>query len=43
VKGRELLFNVLLYQDLTRGYNKKHATPSYIMKVDLHKAFDSVH
>jgi len=43
VKGRELLFNFLLYQNLVRGYNRKHVTPSCIMKVDLHKAFDSVH
>ncbi|KAJ8441878.1 hypothetical protein Cgig2_034137 [Carnegiea gigantea] len=43
VKGRELLFSVLLCQDLVRGYNRKHTTPSCIMKVDLHKAFDSVH
>jgi len=42
VKGRELLFNVMLCQDIVRGYHRKH-TPSCIMKVDLHKAFDSVH
>lgn len=43
VKGRELLFNVLLCQDLARGYNRKYSPPSCLMKVDLHKAFDSVH
>jgi len=43
VKGRELSFNVLLCQDLVKGYNRKHATPNCIMKVDLHKAFDAVH
>jgi len=42
VKGRELLFNVLLCQELAKGYNRKHTTPSYIMKVDFLKAFDSV-
>ena len=41
VQGRELSFNVLLCQDLTRGYNRKFLPPSCIMKVDLHKAFDS--
>ena len=43
VKGREQLFNVLLCQDLGRGYKKKHTPPSCIMKVDLWKAFDSVY
>ena len=43
VQGRELLYNVLLCQDLTRGYNRKFNPPCCIMKVDLHKAFDSVH
>ncbi|KAJ8422037.1 hypothetical protein Cgig2_027268 [Carnegiea gigantea] len=43
VPGRELLHNVLLCQDLTRGYNRKFCLPSCILKVDLHKAFDSVH
>ena len=42
MKGRELLFNVLLCQDLARGCNRKHTPPSCIMKVDPHKAFDSV-
>ena len=42
VKGRELLFNVLLCEDLTRGYTKKVSPPCCLMKVDLHKAFDSV-
>jgi len=43
VKGRELLINVMLCQDLVRGHQRKHTPPSCIMKVDLHKAFDSVH
>ena len=43
VKGHKMLFNVLLCQNLARGYNRKRTTPSCIMKVDLHKAFNSVH
>ena len=43
VKGIELLFNVLLCQDIVRGYHIKHTPPSCVMKVKLHKAFDSVH
>ena len=43
LEGRELLFNVLICQDIVRGYNRKGVSPRCIMKVDLHKAFDSVH
>ena len=43
VQGRELLYNVLLCQELIRGYNRKHISPRCIMKVDLKKAYDSVH
>ncbi|KAJ8419500.1 hypothetical protein Cgig2_026412 [Carnegiea gigantea] len=43
VKGRELIFNVLVCQDLIRGYNRKFLPRSCIMKVDLHQAFESVH
>ena len=28
VKGRELLFNVILCQDLARGYNRKYTPPA---------------
>lgn len=43
VKGRELLFNVLICQDIVRGYTRKGISPRCIMKINLHKAFDSVH
>ena len=43
VKDRELLFNILTCQDLVRGYNRKGISPRCIMKIDLYKAFDSVH
>ena len=43
IEGRELLFNVLTCQDLVRGYNRKGISPRCIMKIDLHKAFDSIH
>ena len=42
INGRELLFNVLLCQDLARGYQRKHTPPQLHLKVDLHKEFDSV-
>jgi len=41
-KGRELLFNILMCQDITRGYARLGISPRCIMKVDLRKAFDLV-
>ena len=40
--NREFLFNVLICQDLARGYTRKHISPRCILKFDLHKAFDSI-
>ena len=43
IKGRELLYNVLLCQEIARGYARKHISPRCIMKIDLKKAYGSVH
>ena len=43
LKDRALLVNVLTCQDIARGYARKGISPRSIMKIDLHKAFDSVH
>lgn len=43
VKGRGLLYNVLIFQDIARGYQRQHMSPRCILKVDLQKAFDSIH
>jgi len=43
VKGRELLYNVLLCQEIARGSARKHISPKCLMKIDLKKAYDSVH
>jgi len=43
VKGRELLHNVLVCKDLARGYQRKHISPRCLLKIDIQKAFDSVH
>jgi len=43
MKGRELLFNVLLSQEIARGHGKKHITTRCMMKIDLKKAYDSVY
>ena len=43
VKQRELLYNIIICQDIMRGYHRKHILPRCMMKIDLHKAFDSIH
>jgi len=43
VQGHEIIYNVLICQDIARGYQRKHISPSCMMKVDLKKAFDSAH
>ena len=43
VDGRELLFNVLLCQEIARGYSRKLISPRCMMKIDLRKAYDSIH
>ena len=37
VQGRELLYNVLLSQELARGYNRQHISPRCLMKIDLRR------
>ena len=43
VRGRELLYNVLICQDLARGYQRQNISPKCLLKIDIQKAFDSVH
>ena len=43
VDGRELLYNVLICQELAHGYSRRSNTSSRcLMKIDLRKAYDSV-
>ncbi|GAB2291668.1 hypothetical protein Dimus_038167 [Dionaea muscipula] len=42
VAGRSIVDNVLLCQELMRGYDQKHVTPRCLIKIDLRKAYDSV-
>ena len=42
-QGKELLYNVLLCQELVRGYNRQHISPRCIIKIDLKKAYDLVY
>ncbi|XP_074306260.1 uncharacterized protein LOC141641499 [Silene latifolia] len=42
VKGRSIVDNVLICQDLVRLYNRKATSPRCLIKIDLRKAYDSV-
>ena len=39
IKGRELLYNVLICQDIARDYQRKTISPRCILKIDLQKAW----
>ncbi|XP_074309059.1 uncharacterized protein LOC141643690 [Silene latifolia] len=42
IKGRSILGNILITQDLVRLYSRKSAFPRCLMKIDLRKAYDSI-
>jgi hypothetical protein len=42
IPARSISENVLLAQELVRGYHKKKGNPRCTFKVDLMKAYDSV-
>lgn len=42
IKGRRISDNILLAQELFRGYHKTHITPRCGLKVDIKKAYDSI-
>ncbi|XP_074296333.1 uncharacterized protein LOC141626381 [Silene latifolia] len=42
VKGRSILENILICQDLVRFYNRGMASPRCLFKLDLQKAYDSI-
>ncbi|XP_039067947.1 uncharacterized protein LOC120213999 [Hibiscus syriacus] len=42
VKGRNIIDNTLLAQDLVKGYGKKSISPRCAIKIDLQKAFYSL-
>ncbi|XP_074327862.1 uncharacterized protein LOC141665780 [Apium graveolens] len=43
IPGRSIFDNILLAQELFRGYERETGVPKCALKIDLHKAFDSVH
>lgn len=42
IPGRSISDNILLAQELFRGYGRKHSSSRCALKLDLQKAFDSV-
>ncbi|XP_074278279.1 uncharacterized protein LOC141601871 [Silene latifolia] len=42
IKGRDIVENILICQDLVKMYNRKAVSPRVIMKNDLQKAYDSI-
>ncbi|KAL8122679.1 hypothetical protein AgCh_010876 [Apium graveolens] len=42
IPGRSISDNILMAQELFRGYERETGTPKCALKIDLHKAFDSV-
>lgn len=43
IKDRSIVDNIHLAQELFRKYTRKNASPRCILKVDLQKAYDTVH
>ncbi|XP_038994730.1 uncharacterized protein LOC120118853 [Hibiscus syriacus] len=43
VKGRSIIDNTLLAQEIVKGYGRKSISPRRALKIDLQKAFDSIH
>lgn len=42
IKGRDIVENILVCQDLVKLYNRKSCSPRVIMKIDLQKAYDTI-
>ncbi|XP_062114224.1 uncharacterized protein LOC133825275 [Humulus lupulus] len=42
VKDRLLAHNILILQDIIKGYKRKNISPRCVMKIDLSKAYDTI-
>ncbi|XP_043697429.1 uncharacterized protein LOC122648258, partial [Telopea speciosissima] len=42
IKGRSIVENILVCHDVVRGIEQKGTSPTAILKIDLHKAYDSL-
>ncbi|XP_062086046.1 uncharacterized protein LOC133792144 [Humulus lupulus] len=42
IKNSTIAHNILIFQDLIKGYNRKNSSPRCVMKIDLRKAYDKI-
>ena len=42
ILGRSMFHNIIVANEVVRGYGRSHNSPRCTIKVDLHKAFDSI-
>ncbi|XP_038993959.1 uncharacterized protein LOC120117831 [Hibiscus syriacus] len=42
LKGRNIVDNIVLAQEIVKGYSRKNLSPRCTIKIDIQKAFDSV-
>ncbi|XP_043697301.1 uncharacterized protein LOC122648107 [Telopea speciosissima] len=42
IKGRSIVDNILVCHDVVRGIEQKGTPPTAVLKIDLHKAYDSL-
>ncbi|XP_062088587.1 uncharacterized protein LOC133795153 [Humulus lupulus] len=42
IKDRLLAYNILIFQDILKGYKRKNISPRCVMKINLSKAYDSI-
>ncbi|XP_038996812.1 uncharacterized protein LOC120121549 [Hibiscus syriacus] len=43
IKGMSIVDNILLAQEVVKGYGRKNISPRCTMKIDLQKTFDTLH
>ena len=42
IKNRKMMDNIFLVQEILRKYARKRSSPRCLLKIDLHKAYDSI-